>query len=827
MLGHYLATAYRTFRRRPVTTAVNVIALSLGLTCFVAAYAVVSYWDHAEQGFAKADRTYVMTGKIHIKSGGFEVGPIPSIDTTLVDTLREDFPQFEIVARATNAGDKPIVAGDKKVRLFAAYADKQFLDVFDLPFVAGDARTALDKPESAVLTTEAAERLFGTTNVVGRSFRYDGLVDLTVTGVIGDIPQPSHIGRSQTSELRFDVLASWDVSDRIDAVLAKAGRQGASGEAITYVVLPKGSAVTPQLLAPAFAAYVQRRVPEAQRNFMDLTLGMIPVREMMASRLNTMLLSATGIGISISTLLILLGGLVLVVACVNCTVLATGHAIVRAKEVGLRKVIGAGRRQIVAQHLLEAGILTGLGLILAVAATEALAPVVQQASGVDLSLLLLSGAGFWLFVFAMLVGVTLVAGAYPALVLSKVRPIHALRQGGIHGGAGRVQSLFVGVQFCVASFLLIVVIVMWAQTGDLRRTGLGTDTDPLIVITNNHAVTKLDSETLEQALRRLPQVKAVSGMSIAPWSGQVVVSAVTLTPGQGAISRTSFANEVDYGFFAAMDMKVVSGRVFERARGEDKPIAPGATPPRTPFDVVIDEAFSRQIGAPTPQEAVGKNLYLPAGPNGRQLKARIIGVVANKPLHFSGLGTSSNMYTLDPNPESVLVRLSKDDVSGALKAVRQVWDKMAPGHVLQYDFEDQLFAKGYAMFLNLGRALNGLALFALAISIIGLFGTAIHAANRRRHEIGVRKTLGASTRRILAMLLKDFSKPVIIANVIAWPIGYIAAKAYLNIFIHRIALSPLPFLLSLVIAIAIAWASVGGQALRAARTKPASVLRYE
>ncbi len=468
MFGNYLAIALRTFRRRPLTTAVNVIALALGLTCFVAAYAVVEYWDHAEQGFAKADRTYVMTGKIHIKSGGFEVGPIPSIDTTLVDTLREDFPQFETVARATNAGDKPIVAGDKKVRLFAAYADKQFLDVFDLPFVAGDARTALDKPESAVLTTEAAERLFGTTNAVGRSFRYDGLVDLTVTGVIGDIPQPSHIGRSQTSELRFDVLASWDVSDRIDAVLAKAGRQGASGEAITYVVLPKGSAVTPQSLAPAFAAYVQRRVPEAQRNFMDLTLGMIPVRKMMASRLNTMLLSATGIGISVSTLLILLGGLVLVVACVNYTVLATGQAIVRAKEVGLRKVIGAGRRQIVAQHLTEAGILTGLGLILAVAAIEAISPVVQQASGVDLSLPLLSGAGFCLFVVALLVGVTLLAGAYPALVLSKVRPIHALRQGGIHGGAGRVQSLFVGVQFCVASFLLIVVIVMWAQTGDLQ-----------------------------------------------------------------------------------------------------------------------------------------------------------------------------------------------------------------------------------------------------------------------------------------------------------------------------------------------------------------------
>ena len=838
MLGHYILVAFRNFRRAPVATGINVLALALGLTCFVVAYAVVGYWGHAERGFAKADRTYVIDVHIHSRDGNRNTGWMPATNDLYAKYLKLDFPEFETVARAIPTYTIPVRVGDRTIGLGSVYVDPSFLDIFNLPFIEGDPKTALEDPNGVVITDVAARQLFGTTKAIGRRVRFGGR-DVTIAGVIGPIPQPSHLGRTAPATLKFDVLANWTVYEEgmasiglsTGANVPPEKQDWLNGYAVTtYVTLPKGSAETPHSLTKRLQDFVKRRVPPSELAKADLDVRLIPVRDLMKAKLNAMLFSGTNVGLSVTTLLMLFGGLVLLVACVNYANLATAQALLRTKEVGLRKVIGANRFQIVTQYFFEAGILTITALVIALGAAELLRPIVKNVREIDLALGLFSGAGFWVFVIGAIVGVTLLAGAYPALYLSRVRPIFALRQSGGRSGPRIVPTVLVGCQFAAASFLLIAVIVMQQQSSDLRRTGLGAEADPLLVLANNFDFTHVDDKTLATELRRIPQVKSVAGVGQVPWETNAGAMTFAVQPGQGQTEYTALGEGIGYDYFSTLEMRVLAGRSFDRSRGDDKPSTGNNFSAANPAaSVVIDRVFARHLGFSDPQTAIGRVIYYrrvqSAGVPG--LPVRIIGVVESRPLHFTGDGVTGSAYFLSEQNRQMIIRLSRDDVSGGLKAIKALWARLVPGIPFKYDFMDTLFDQGYAVFGNVFQAFTGLALFAFLISAIGLFGMGSHVASRRRREIGVRKTLGASTRQIAVMLLTDFSKPVIVANLIAWPVAYLAANAYLNVFIHRIALSPAPFALSLAVTVLIAWAAVGTQAFRAARVKPSIVLRYE
>jgi putative ABC transport system permease protein len=820
MLGHYLTVSFRTLRRTPVLTLIKLLALSLGLACFVVAYAMVSYWRHSERGFAKAERTYMMTTRITL-SDGTDTGPQPRLDQDRFDKLRLAFPtDFETVARARGAGVVPVAAGDEKTRLHGSYADPAFLDVFELPFVAGDPRTALTGPSGAVLTEDAAQRLFGTRDVIGRTFLYAGIADLTVTGVIGAIAQPSHIGPATSAVLRFDVLASWDVLDRVSAARRAAGYSaGAFYPQLGYVVLPASSRATPESLAPRLAPMGET---EVEKDLVTFTIGMLPIRDLIAKQLDSALFANTHVAVSVPTLLLLLGVLVLVVACVNYVNLATAQALRRAKEVGLRKAIGAEAHQIVAQHVLEAMLMTALAFLFAIGIVALASPLLRAAAGVDLALVL-SDARFLGITLPSVVATGLLAGAYPALVLSRVRPTWALKSRDARGARGTASALLVGVQFAVASFLVIAIVVMQQQAAQLRRTALAGSEDPLIVVTNASAFTGVDTASLEDQLRALPSVKGVAGMANPPWEGGNRMAITLMTdPTVPASLRTAVMTAVDHDFFATMNMRVVAGRVFEREHANRSMFDYDTERPST---LVVDEAFARMIGFAEPERAVGRLVYLPYADLFQAVE--IVGVIANQPLQFSGAGSDANVYDFSTRTEQILVRLDKNDVGGALRAIERVWEQRVPNHAFEYEFEDQLFARGYAVFQRVTDAFALLASLACAICVIGLVGMAGHMTGRRRREIGVRKTFGATWQSVLGLLLAAFSKPVIAANVIAWPFAYLAVKAYLAIFIQRVPLTPWPFVASSALTLLVAWAAVAVQSYRAARVEPAAVLRDE
>ena len=879
MLGHYFAIALRNLRRAPFTAAINVATLALGLVAFVAAYAVVAYWQNSDRHFANADRTYVITASLALRDGSISTGQMPQTNELYQKYLKLEFPELEAIVRANPWSKTASVTADgRRARVVAVAVDPEFLDIFDLPFIAGDPRKALATPDGVLLSEAAAIRLYGTRDVVGKTISLGGnRLDATVKGVIGPIPEPSHIGSSRSASLNFDLIAPYDLYDRLRQAFNQptpppapkpaeaaatapapasaepgASRQGAAAAdagapdtppqqqaenwfsgycCTTYAMVKRDSHLSGAAFNERLRDFVKRHLTPEEIKLATAQAGAVPLSGLMVSQLDQQLLGGSRGLVSITTLLYGLGSLVLLVASVNYANLATARAARRAREIGMRKVIGARRGQLVAQYLLEAGVLTAAALAIAVGVVAALARPVYDAVGVDMRTATFGDAGFWLFVAALLAIVTLLGGAYPAFVLSRARPIEALRIGRVRLGPRFASTLLVGAQFTAASFLLIAVIIMYAQNSALARTGLGTTRDQQLVIDNFGPVTGVDGELLRAELERIPQVKSVTAMTSTPWADNVNLQLLSRSPEETASPITAFQNNVGYDFFATFDIPLVAGRVFDRDHSDLPPQNSGGrnSGPVQIINVVIDRVLVRQLGFGSPSEAVDQTIYFPGVLGQRAQPFRVIGVVENHPLYLRGLGATSNIYRLAQGAglTSVIVRLSADDISGGVAAVEAAWRKISPQAPLQRRFVDDLFNDNFEKFARLSQVFVGLTAFAFFISIIGLFGMAVQVAGRRVHEIGVRKSVGAHKSQIVLMLLRDFSKPVLIANLIAWPVGYLAAQMYLRVFIQRIPITPLPFFASLGIVLVIAWAAVGSQAWRAARANPATVLRFE
>jgi putative ABC transport system permease protein len=869
VLRHYLAIAIRNLKRAPLTAVINVATLTLGLVAFVAAYAVVTYWRNSDRHFANVDRIYVITASLALRDGSVKTGTMPQTNELYERYLRIEFPEFEAVARANVWNQQASVTADGRgARVAALAVDPEFLDIFDLPFIAGDPRTALGTPDGLVLTEAAALRLFGTREVLGKTVTLGGnLIDATVTGVIGAIPEPSHMGGSRSASLRFEIMAPYELYERLrvavnqrprpaaDSAQPESGAPSGSDQpaeagtaaappadapaparnenwlggycCTTYAMLKHDSRLSGKALDERLKDFAARRMTPEQLRLASVEVGAVPLAGLMIAQLDSQLLGSARVA-SITTLLFGLGVLVLLVACVNYANLATARAARRAREIGLRKVMGARRAQLVVQHLLEAGVLTATALAVAVAAVALIGPFVYEAVGVDMRAATAGDASFWLFVAALLIGVTLLGGAYPAFVLSRVRPIEALRLGRIRLGPRFASTVLVGAQFAAASFLLISVIVMYSQNSALERTALGTTRDQHLVIDNFRPVTGVDTEVLRAELERLPQVKGVTEIGQRPWSDGTNLNLFSRTPEETTSPQTAFQNNVGYDFFATLDIPLLAGRAFDREHNDMPAQIPGDDPgPRPTVNIVIDRALAEQLGFRSPAEAVDQTIFFPAVLGQPAQPYRVIGVVENHSLYLQGFGATSNAYELQASMTNVVVRLAADDVRGGVAAAEAIWRRLAPQAPFQRRFMDEIFNENFEKFRQLSDAFVGLAAFALFISIVGLFGMAVQVAGRRVHEIGVRKSLGARRSQIVRMLLRDFSRPVIIANFVAWPLGYFAAQTYLGIFMQRITLTPLPFVTSLAIVVAIAWAAVGGQALRAARANPALVLRVD
>ena len=379
-----------------------------------------------------------------------------------------------------------------------------------------------------------------------------------------------------------------------------------------------------------------------------------------------------------------------------------------------------------------------------------------------------------------------------------------------------------------------MLTVTQLQQASLHEAVVSAQEDPIVTLSDIRSL-GVSHETLQTALAREPKIKSVSIVDREPWTSDASLLQIATSSDEAATSKGATLKQVGHNYFEAMGLDIIAGRPFQRDR-ETAPRTFFGADPSQPVPVVIDAPFAAGLGFPKPAAAVGQTVYISA------TIMRMVGGTAPLPLNIIGVSeadrtrvgaipAAGNIYMFAPvspmgNGQIPVVRIDRRDIPGALAAINRVWDELSPTTSPGIQFFDDLFYKNYRQHSQISQLFILLASTAFAISSIGLLGIAVHTASRRRHEIAVRKTLGSSVTRVIRLLLTDFSIPVLIGNLLAWPLGYLAAQAYLSAFLHRIDLTPAPFLLSMAITLAIAWAAVISVVLKAASLRPAEVLRH-
>jgi len=819
MLVHDLTIALRRFARQRFHTAVGVAVLTLGLVCFVASNLVVSYVHNYDRHWQNADRIYVVVQRLRAP----EFGVTPSFDTgtapPIAELLRVDAPELEAVARLYGL-PQVVAVDDRRMPLSVAYAEPQFTEIFDLTALAGDLQQPLAMPRSAVITQRAAERLFGTVDAAGRplTMMLRQPVDITIRAVVADVPEQSHLGPpGGLFSSGADLFVSWDV-------LETSGQLAAMnwGSAVkTYALLPADGTLTQAELDRRLAKIAAERVP-ADWQFLNLDLESRPVSAVAALSAQNWFQGRWGGSVWVDVLSVLraAAAVILAVACLNFLNLAMAHGTGRALDVSTRKVLGAKTRHIVRQDLLHTGLVVALALVLAMAAVVPLAKLFAApwSSSLDVP-----WSEPWLIAFlgGTLCAVMAAAGLYPAIVAARARRAAASSVHGAHDALARVRAFLVGLQFAAAGALVIGAIVLLMQRYELHQALVGRFADQYVAV----FVPRGDPAALEvltNELNRGPGILGTTSMS----PGLFVNAPRRFSRARDDSAPSTMIDFIytSHDYFDVMQVPLVAGRVFSRERADDalpRTSQESAERRGRPPAIVLDRAAARALGWPEPRAAVGELIYAPGG-----AAHEIVGIVEPAPTSIRASDSTGTAYVLSSSPNNVrIVRVANDRVDAALEHVDKSLRSVFPAQPTSRVFFDQVFESYYETFEITNRVLAGLAVFALLISGIGLFGMATYFANRRIREIGIRKSQGATPANILRLLLWDFSKPVVWANLAAWPLVAIALDRYLSLFAERVPITPLPFVLALAATWLLACLAVARCAWRAAKLHPADALR--
>jgi putative ABC transport system permease protein len=519
--------------------------------------------------------------------------------------------------------------------------------------------------------------------------------------------------------------------------------------------------------------------------------------------------------------LVIIAILILLVACFNFANLATARAMVRAQEISLRKVMGARRAQVVVQFLAESVLTALIALLLSLPLSEILLPFFDRMSGKVVELNYISDLPLLLGLAALAIVAGLGAGAYPALVLSGFRPAAALRANASRAsGSNLVRGLLVVMQFAVSIGLGIAALVVFAQISYARSIDLGLDRDGIVVV-NVYGVTRSTLESFTHALNADPALKGAAASGDVPFSGNVNNGTIEIPgkPGSSVIRTVS----ADPNFFSLYHIQLVSGRPLSDAHGDDVRRPDGAA-----YNILINEAAARRFGY-SPANALGKRFYVYDGPGmaGKQ-SVTIVGVTANFKFEGDRLQVEPTIYTYNPQSMGyVSVKVPSRHVQEALTAIDRTWHAFVPSIAARRYFLDSDFEREFQADEQQGRIFGLFVGIAIFIACLGLFGLAAFSTERRTKEIGLRKTFGARTKDIILLLLWQFSIPVLVANLIAWPVAYYYLHHWLEGYAYRISLNPLYFAGAGLAALVIAWATVIVHAAHVARANPIHALRYE
>jgi len=822
MFGNYLLTALRNIIRHKLVAAINIGGLAVGLACvilialFIRDELSFDKWVPDSANLYRLDETFTLPGRPPIR-GAVSDFPLPAL-------LKDNLPEVTAMTRFWPR-DKTIIVGGRSFAQQIVETDSDFFQVIRFPLAQGDPATALSRPDAVVISQALARKLYGDENAVGKTLAVNTdhcgsetvscvneAVNLRVTGIMRDLP-----GNTQ---LRADAIIPH--TSTADSITEEGKKHFYSINGYSYVRLAPGA--DPAVVAAKIPALLDAHVNVLEDLGMKLQASKtIQVRLVRFTDVHFD--TGTDIGgmvppVSRTMLygLGLIGAMILLVACFNFTNLATARALGRAREIALRKCAGACRSQIVVQFLGESVLTAFLALVLALSLAEVVMPAFARFLEHPVALHYFSDWPLLLLILAITLAAGLLGGFYPALVLSRFRPAPVLRANNPgHTGSSLLRSALVVLQFGVAIGLGVMALVVFAQLDFLRHQSLGFRRDNILVVPTYRAMSVTARKSFVEELRRQPGILEVSQSGDVPLSGSALVAQMRL-PGHGEY-LTMERELVTPEFFRLYDMKLLAGRYLTDTRGEDRLKTPIPMQDNDGRNIMINRSAAALFGFQV-QDAVNKVVLF--GPS----HVRIVGVVADARVDGARDAARPTVYLQYPSP-FISVRIAGGHVPEAVDFVDRAWRRFAPNVAIQRHFISESFDRLYRADRKQGVMLGAFVTVAIAIACLGLFGLAAFTARRRTKEIGIRKVFGARTRDLTMLLLWQFSVPVLIANLIAWPLAWIYLHRWLQGFVDRVSLNPLYFAGVGLAALLIAWATVLTHALRVARANPIQALRHE
>jgi putative ABC transport system permease protein len=827
MWRNYLTVGVRSLARHRTYAFINIFGLAIGIAACLLLVLYVRYETHFDRWLPNAENVYQVQS-INIEEGVRT--PQQAAHGVITESLPQAFPEIEAIARVD--GDQIVLLKDGEPRFFdVSFADPNLFRILEAPFLRGDPARALEPTEALVLSRSQAMNLFGSIDVLGRTvtgIRRGERYERRVTGVFEDMPANTHLNLQMVGRITEEMKENCGWGCVNGYVYARL-RPGADADAIN-ARLPE---------------WERRTIPPVNVGGARVSEGdsfdwrFVNVRDVHLSGAEG---EATRPGNDRPTIVTfaIVAALILAMAVINFVNLATARAGQRAREVALRKVLGANRRQLIAQFLGESLLIAAAATLTGLAAAELILRYLSAFLRADLDLHYLGEGGMLLPILALWLVVGLVGGLYPAFYLSRYQPgevLKANKSAAEPRGTGRLRSLLVVAQFAVSIGLIICTIVVYAQTLFAQRSDLGFERSGLIQITNaNRAAVVPVIESLLREIGRVPGVSSAAGASISAATDNTTNSNVRVPGRPDPLVIGNYSVSPD--FFRTMNIRLVAGRLLSRQFAKDNgwtPYEPEEAAEAAQramvargLNIVLNREAARRLGLGSPEQAIGRQIQLDyyADEIGL-LPATIVGVVENSRFRSLREPVEPIIYQDRGIYRGIAVRFRSSDPEGVRQRVGEVWRRIVPDVPFEAEFADQQLAELYATDTARGQTFAGFSLLAVVIACLGLFGLAAFTAERRTKEIGIRKVFGARSRDIVTLLAWQFSKPVIIANVIAWPIAWRVSRQWLNRFDARIELTLTPFLIAAALALVIAVGTIVGHALRVSRTNPIHALRYE
>lgn len=801
MVRNYLLITLRGFIRNKNYSLINILGLSIGLTCAIIIYLLISYELRFDRFHSRVDRIYRVVRDSENSSGVEHSGVTPY---PFIAAFRNDFPDVPLNTQLHDNEETLVGVGGKKMMLNPViFADSLFFEIFDFKVLSGDPRKALAEPNKVFLTESTARKLFKDDEY--SSIKINNLIEAEVAGIIADPPSESH--------LQFEMIVS--MPSLTKSFLGFSLEQwGMNAQGFSYIVLPENKTVNE--IEKQLESFVKKYYGEEEKK------NVFTLQPLSDVHFNT---DYSHAAVSKSHLVApaLLAIFIMGIACMNFVNLATALAVKRSKEIGIRKTLGAVRRQLTFYFLGQTFVLTAFSVLISLGLVEWLLPWLTTFLEKQLTADLFGDWNLVGFLFALLVIVTLLSGLYPAVILSGFNPAAVLKGNMMtrnYSGAS-LRKVLVVFQFLIAQALIIGTLIVADQMNYFRNEPLGFKKDAIVNVSLPTRKQEV-AETFRSHLEADSRIKSVSLSIGPPISDNGIGTNFRITESDPSVFYDANIKTADENYISTYGLKIIAGRAMTAA--EAKLAGEPYEWDERKYVLVINESAVRRLGFSSPEEALGK--FVTVGLN--DISAPVVGVIQD--FHTSSMHNAIDPVAIINFPYFYVdagIEVETTNLSETIAFIEKTWNELHSDYYFEYSFLDQQLGKLYKQeerMLTLFEIFSGMAIF---IGCLGLYGLISFMANQKTKEVGIRKVLGASVSSIVFLFSKEFVKLILVAFVIAAPAAWYVMNKWLEEFAYRVKIDWSVFLISILATLVIAFLTVGIRALKAALADPATTLRTE